>query len=255
MTIGLPISLSFQSSNVLPDEQTLDDLLNNCQAPIFSKGLLVQSDEWVYEYTSDTSFTPKTWNIDDANNGVYDLDEVLFVSCSETDSNMVGFAGKLIKITGKDGADVTKGERPKEPEEYDAWDEGVDSSTYENRYMRVSNASNEGWMTRMWFSPSGNRWYYMFWESRGFGGCSDGAWRWSAKDLNHLPPRNIEDYLRTCLIDSYSTSFDASKDHMAVVVNWGSPSIAKEPTLQFKSMIERNGYFYFRTTLFLFVFS
>ena len=237
MTIGLPIALSFQSSNVEDKAVTLEELLQDCQSPIFTKGLELQSDEWVFEYVNDINYVPKTWNQADEDAGLYDLDEVLFKNC------------KLIKVTGKSGTGITTHQRPKEPEEYGAWDAGVDPTAFSYRYMRVSNASTNGWLNRTWYSASGGIWYYMFWEARGFGGCGTGAWRWSAKDVDHEDPRGIEDYLRTCLINTYSTKFDAAKDIKAEVIYWGSPNRSKENTLQFKSIIERGGYFYYRTHL------
>ncbi len=249
MTVGVPISLSFQSSNVPDPTQTLEEALADCVAPIFEKPREVRSDEWVYEYRNDTPFTPKTWNQADSDAGVYDLNEIVYVSCLETDAIMGQYAGQLIKVKGKRGDGITEHRRPKEPEEYSGWDEGIDFENYQHRYMRVSNHADNGWLSRMWFNATKTRWYYMFWEARGYGGCGDGAWRWSVKDTTHVVPRTIIVYQRTCQAKNYSNSFNAGKDVKALVYDWGSPSRPKEKIIQFQSMIERNGYFYFRTHL------
>jgi len=251
MTTGVPISFSFQSSNVVDPTETLEEALQDCVAPVFEKPRQIATDEWVYEYRNDEAFTPKTWSQADSDAGVYDLDEIVWVSCSETTPSMSAYAGQLVKVKGKSGDGITEHKRPYEPEEYGTFDEGVDFANYKNRYMRVSNKSNDGWLKRMWHSPSGNRWYYMFWEARGFGGCGAGAWRWSVKDTKHGGERTIIVYQRTCQAKNYSTTFNAGKDVKARVYTWGAPvsSSPKEKIIQFESMIERNGYFYFRTHL------
>ena len=247
MTIGLPISFAFQASNVADPAPTLNDILLDCQSPIFSTGFEVQSDEWVYEFSGDVNYTPKVWSLAGEDAG-YDLDEVIFVPCDAT-GDMADYAGKLIKVTGRSGAGITTHQRPKEPEEYDGWDSGVDPNQWSHRYVKVSSAATDGWLNRMWFSPSGLRWYYMYWLGANHAGCGDGGWRWSAKDVIHEDPRGGEDYLRTCLRLTYSTKYDAAKDIKADMVLWGSPNRPKESTLQFRSMVERGGHFYFRTTL------
>ena len=236
MTIGIPIQFSFQSSNVLDSAVTLEDLLNNCQAPIFTQGLEIQADEWVYEYNNDVSFTPKVWSQVDADAGIYDLDEVLLKDC------------KLIKVTGKSGTGITTHQRPKEPEEYGAWDTGVDFGGYSHRYMRVPSTSKNGWLSRTWYSPSRGIYYYMCWETSScVKECAGGAWRWTAKDLDACSC--VGAYNRTCLLDTYSTKYNAATDIKAAILNWGAPSRPKEDIIQFKSMVERDGYFYFRTHL------
>ena len=241
MTIGLPIALSLQDSNVVDPAQSLESLMMNCQAPIFAEGLELQDGDWVFEYNG-TPFTPKVWNQTDADLGVYNLDEVVLKGC------------KLVKITGKNGDDITMNQRPLEPEEYGTYDDSMDSHNWSQRYVRVSNASNQGWLNKTWHSPSGKRWYYMFWESRGYGGCGTGAWRWSAKDLNaNIGERDISWYLRSCLLLNYSTKFDFAKDIQATVPYWGSTMCSggcpKEDTVQFQSVVERGGYFYYRTNI------
>ena len=248
MTIGLPIALSLQDSNVVDPAQTLESLMMNGQAPIFSQGLELQDGDWVFEYNG-VEFTPKIWNQTSADAGEYNLDEVLLRD------------KKLVKVTGKNGDDVTMNQRPFEPEEYstgtgefDGFDTTMDSANWSQRYVKVSHASVQGWLNKTWLSPTGKRWYYMFWENRGYGGCGTGAWRWSAKDLNaNIGERDISWYLRSCLLLNYSTKFDFAKDIQATAPYWGSTECSggcpKEDTVQFQSMIERGGYFYYRTNV------
>ena len=108
MTIGLPIVLSVQSSNVVDLTITLEELMMNCEPPIFSQGLEIQDSTWVYEYNG-VAFTPKIWNIDSETAGEYNLDEVIIKDC------------KLIKITGKAGTGIETHQQPYEPEEYYGW--------------------------------------------------------------------------------------------------------------------------------------
>ena len=241
MTIGIPISLSLQSSNVVDPVQDIEELMLECQPPIFSEGFELKDSDWIYEYRG-IEFTPRIYDQDIADSGAYNMDEILVRNC------------KLIKVTGKDGEGIVKHEKPCEPEEYaeDGYDYDMNPHEWSHRYVKVSANLNNGWLTKMWKSPTGKRWYYMFWECRGFGGCGAGGWRWSAKDLNaNCGSRNITWYLRSCLKKNYSTEFDMSKDIKATIPYWGSTECSggcpKENTVQFQSMIERGGYFYFRT--------
>jgi len=221
------------------------------QAPIFSKGLEIQSEEIVYSYESDIDYTPRIWERERQNKGDYHLDEILFVPCDvPSTSDMYAFAGKLIKVTGKNGNNIEESQRPYEPEEYEAWDEGMDWRNYQHRYMRVKTYSPTwaGDISRSW--TFGNRWYYFFYEDRGNGGCGTGGWRWSAKDITATGTRTHRKYLRTCMRTTYSNKFDASKDIKARISYWKAPTgSAREYTYQFQAIIERNGYFYFRTHL------
>ena len=209
--------------------------MRDCQAPIFSQGLEVQESDWIFEYNG-VDFTPKVWNATDAENGVYDLDEVLIRDC------------KLVKVTGKSGTGITTHQRPLEPEDYSGYDYDMDSENWSHRYVRVANDTQCGWLSKTWYSPTGKRLYYLCWDS-----CTS-EWIWNAKDLAaNSFACDYTMYLRTFLKDNYSNSFDAAKDIKATVPVWGSTLCAggcpKEPTVQFQSMVERGNYFYFRTNV------
>ena len=242
MTIGIPIALSMQSSNVVDPAKDIEELMMYCDPPIFSQGFELKDSDWVFEYNG-VDFTPKVWNQSDADAGLYNMDEILVRDC------------KLVKVTGKDGSGLIKHEKPCEPEEYGSYDYDMDSKNWSHRYVRVANKTSAGWLSKMWFSPTGKRWYYMFWETRGTGGCGSGAWMWSAKDLHaSVGSRNTTWYIRSCLKDNYSNKFDMAKDIKATVPHWGSTACnggqcPKEDTVQFQSVIERGGYFYFRTSI------
>ncbi len=213
----------------------------------------MQADSWIWEYTSDNEYTVPIWTQSNADTGHYEIGDIVFKDCD------------LMKVTGKSGTGIVTKQRPLEPEEYGAWDETfdevMDPSTWSHRYFRVKNSTNDGWLSKMWFDPTHTRWYYMFWEARGHGGCGDGAWRWSAKDTTaDFGERNIGYYLRSCLKNGYSQKFNSARDQKAVIHNWGSSycshangcqatNCAKRPTIMFNSMVERAGYFYFRTHL------
>ncbi len=247
MLVGIISPFSFQNSNVKDDTPTLDDLLQDCQSPIFSKDLEISDGESIYSYEEDESFTPRVWEDSRENNGDYDLDEVLFVPCNlDSSSPQYANAGKLIKVTGKDGSGFEKHERPYEPEEYGSYDDGMEWKSYSERYMRVKAFDKDlGVTDRQWHNA--NRWYYFFYEDRGACG-SPGAWRWSAKDKTATGERTFTMYLRTCM--SHDFKYNAAKDIKAVYPNWVAPTgSAKEETYQFRSMLERGGYFYFRTHL------
>ena len=240
MTLGIPISLSMQSSNVIDPVKDIEELMMYCDPPIFSEGFELRDSDWIFEYNG-VEFTPRIWNQPDADAGLYDMDEILVKNCT------------LIKVTGKDGSGILKHEKPCEPEEYGSYDYDMDAANWKHRYVRVANTIAGGWLDKMWRSPEGKRWYYMFWENRGYGGCGSGGWRWSAKDLSAIGERSHTWYLRSCLKNNYSNKFDMAKDIKATVPFWGSTGCGgicpKENTVQFQSMIERGGYFYFRTNV------
>ena len=241
MTVGLPITVSFQDTNVTDPSRTIEELIYGCTAPIFTNEMEVRGDDsWVYEYTSDVDYQVRVWNQTDADNGEYNIDDVIMKDCM------------LVKVTGKSGTGVTTHRKPKEPEEYSGWD--IDNgplapSTWSHRYFRVKNATRCGWLERMWSSPSGKRQYYMYWECRD---STDGVWVWNGRDLSVASGIcNSGVYLRSYLGKGHSTKYDAAKDIKATIPEWASSQgdNVKEPTVQFHSVIERNGYFYFRTHL------
>ncbi len=241
MLIGIPHPFSFQSSNVKDETLTIEELLLDCQSPIFSKGLELQDGESVYSYEEDESVTPRIWEDARENNGDYDMDEVLFVPCNVGSSSpLYEHAGKLIKVTGKDGSGFERHERPYEAEEYGSYDSGMDWKNFSQRYMRVKTFSKEGsGSTRQW--NTGSRCYYFFTDL-----CT-GAWTWCAFDQSSTSALHTR-YLRTIM--KHSSKFDAAKDIKATHPNWVSPcGSVKEETYQFKAVIERGGYLYLRTHL------
>ncbi len=251
IVIGLPISVSVQATNVTDPVPTLKELTYGCKPLILSTGLEVQSGGWIWEYTSENEYTTRVWSQVDADDGLYEIGDVILKDCN------------LVKVTGKSGTGIESKQKPLEPEEYAGWDENnsgiLDPSTWSHRYFRVANTTNDGWLSKMWQDPTGSRWYYMFWENRGFGGCSSGAYRWSAKDNNaNYGERNIGYYLRSCMLKGYSQKFDSSKDLIGTLHNWGSTyctsgsnkvNCPTTPTIMFNSMVERDSFFYFRTHL------
>jgi hypothetical protein len=240
MHIGLPISVSVQGSNVPDDVQTLEDLLINCQNPTFSDGFELSDGHAIYEYHAGEGviWCPKVWDTALAQDPeAYQVGDIVFKDC------------KIQKVTQKSGTGDIR--LPKEPFEYSCFDEDIDPSTWTCRYFRVKADIKCGWLNRTWHFN--HRWYYLFWEARGYGGCGSGGWRWSAKDTTPKHGcRHITWYLRSCLQHNYSTSYEQSKDIKAQVVNWvSSRSVdkTKRPTVQFKSMVFQKGYFFFRTSL------
>jgi len=248
MTISLPIPLSFQSSNVVDLTETLADKIVDCSQLILEDGMEVQGDNWIWQYNGDYKMIPYfDQGIADgttpANGKGYAVGDILMKDC------------KIVEITGKAGGGFSTVQRPKEPEDYSGWDVDkngvIDFDKFSHRYFRVKASTKGGWLNKQWRSKTGRRWYYMFWEARGYGGCTDGAWRWSSKDISTFTQGQHQAYLRSCLKDGYTSKYEAGRDVRATKPNWAAPygCRIKEPTLQFHSMIERGGYFYFRTHL------
>lgn len=241
MTVGLPITVSFQDTNVTDPSRTIAELIYGCVAPIFTVDMEVRGDDsWVYEYVSDVDYQVRVWNTTDAENGEYEIGDVVLKDC------------KLMVVKGKSGTGITTHNKPKEPEEYSGWDIDsgpLDFSKWTHRYFRVKNKQRCGWLERRWLSPSGKRQYYMYWECRD---RENGVWVWNGRDLSVGGGIcNSGVYLRSYLGKGYSSKYDAAKDLKATIPNWASSqgNKVKEPTVQFHSVIERNGYFYFRTHL------
>ena len=231
MTIGLPIPVSFQDSNVIDPVPTFEEITAGCTKPIFGKGFEVKIDNWIWEYTAEDDWTPPDY---DDSHTTYKVGDIVWKDCL------------LTKITANNS--TTDPALPEQPEMYGAWDTDINYRNWKNRYFRVSASTKDGWLNKQWHL--GNRWYYMFWEARGHGGCGNGGWRWSAKDKLSAGERHHTHYLRSCLKANYSTQFSAGKDIKARIVNWhGRDCGTMEPTIQFQNLIERGGYFYFRTHL------
>ncbi len=223
MVIGIPFNLSFQNSNVTDPVQTLDDLLINCQAPVFQEGLELQSGEWIYEYNDDY-FIPKIWSQADADRGVYKLDEILLKDC------------KLIKVTGKSGTGITTHRRPKEPENYSCHETTMDYKSWKCRYVKVSSKTQCNWLTKKWSGV--NKQYTIVW-------CPQiNSYEWTVRDTRTTPQCGIA-YFKI----KRSSKYSAASDIRARIIQWGGYGLSRKDTIQIKSMVERKGYFYLRTTV------
>jgi hypothetical protein len=222
MIIGMPSPVSNQGSNVTDPAVTLEELLGNCQAPIFEKGLEVQAGEWVYEYVGD-SYTPLTWTAEDEayslDGGKYEVGQILFKGC------------KLIKVTGKDGEGLTLHRRPKEPEQYSGWDETIDHTKWTHRYLRVSNSIQCGHLEKLFVH--GDRYYTLVY-------CNQ-VYKWTIFDRYGGGCDMLQNDLK------YSNKFNAGTDVKARIIQWGGSGKPLKPSIQMKSIVERRDYSYFRT--------
>ncbi len=231
--------MSLQTSNVIDVTETLEDFLMDCVNNSFDNGLELRDGEWVFAYVGE-SLIPRIWNQTRQDQGDYNLDEILWVPCNVgTGSSQYKNAGKLIKVTGKDGSGIETHQRNLQPEEYGVWDEaskvGMNYGSFKNRYWRVANDNP----IKQWVYDS--RHYYYYWAN---------GLTWSAKDLTatlvHCP--NL--YLRTNLGVNATKSYSRASDIKAEVPKWCGPgSPGPRHTYQFKSAILRNGCYYFRTHL------
>ena len=231
MIVGIPVELSLQDTNVPEPTQSLAEYTKNGQRPIFGEDLELTDGSAVFRYTDDTMWSPPIWSQSDETKGVYSLGDVVW-----KDNKMQRVASVITDLNTQ---------IPLQPDEYGKWDENIDHTTWKERYFRIPATQNRaGWMAKQW--KFDGRWYYMFWENRGkcFG------WRWSAKDMLSAGARHYTHYLRTCLAPTYSNRFEVGKDIMAILPLWkGRNSNVAKKTIQFKSIIERDGYFYMRTNI------
>ena len=233
MKVSIMSPIIFAGSTVEDPAFTLDDLITgispNCRVRELTKGLEVKVGTEVYEYQLENKNIP---TFDDTND--YEIGEIVLYNC------------KLHKITGKSGLPSHEATRPKEPEEYNGFD---DISNFENathRYFRISNTHIKN-QTMGSLGIHKYRWYYIFFEDRPH--HPNCGYRFSAKDLNKTGTRDSTWYLRTCLKNATSYAYDSSKDFKAVVYNWSAPGTVKQPTLNCKNLIIRGNYSYLRTQL------
>ena len=188
---------------------------------------------WIWEYRGKDNYVVPTWNTKEAEKGSYEIGDVLFKDC------------KTIKITGKKGSGVFEKTRPLEPEDYSGWDEAkgdvLDYKKFKHRYFRVKNSTSGSSknLSRSFRSPSGISHYNMLWDTCRIYGCrSKAGWIWYAH------PKPFNRCINTCLNKGYSSKYDSATDIKA-----GFGSCWGEKIIRFYSVIERNGYFYFRTHL------
>ena len=225
MTIGIPFSLSFQSSNVTDPAQTLSELTEGCQSPVFDKGLELQAGDWVYEYGGDVDFIPKTWKLADEEIGVYNINDIIMKDCG------------LVKVVGKDGTGLTQHQRPKEPEEYSCFDTDMDYSGWSCRYVKVSAKTACGWVTKVW--QTGNVRMSICWDE-----CED-QYKWALIDT-----RVGNNCAAAYFPIQRSPKYDGANDKKAHIMSW-SPGYGLSNTTVpiIRSMVERNEHFYLRTNV------
>ena len=225
MTIGIPFDLSFQNSNVTDPAQTLDELIEGCQVPVFDVGLELQAGDWVYEYHGEVDFIPKVWNVTDESNGVYNLNDVLMKDC------------KLVKVVGKSGVGITTHQRPKEPEEYSCFDTDMDYANWQCRYVKVSAATACGWVTKVW--TEGNVKMSICWDH-----CANN-YKWALID-NRVGSNCAAAYFTI----QRSSKYTSSNDMKTRIISW-SPGygLSRTNVPVIRSMVERNKFFYLRTNV------
>ncbi len=222
MTISVPNDFSFQSSNVTDTAITMEDFMEICESPIITKGLEIQNGEWVYEYNGNVNFTPPNYSINDANAGEYEMDDIVFKDC------------KLLKVTGKSGSGVVSHKRPKEPDEYGAWDTSMDPSKWTHRWVRTKNNDAQGFLERLW--TVGQRQYTVVWNAK----YSRNEWR-----MRDLTASGVCAFRNRAM--KTSSKYNAATDIKAQIVKWSANGCQPIDTVQIESMIERNGYFFLRT--------
>ncbi len=223
MTIGIPFPMSFQNSNVVDTTPFLDDILINCQPPILQNGLEIQSGEWIYEYQG-VSFTPKYWSQKDADDGVYQMDDVMLKDC------------KLVKVTGKYGTGLILHDQPKEPEGYAASDSMLDYDNWDHRYVYTWAETRGNWLARKW--DIGHIQYAILWNPK------KSTYQWSIRDTR------TDAQGSTVYFDiSYSSTYDSASDTKAKLIQWGGVGMSRTECIVITSMVLRENVFFLRTHL------
>ncbi len=223
MTIGIPFQMAFQNSNVVDNVSVLDDILINCQPPIIQPGLEIQSGDWIYEYQG-VSFTPKYWEQRDADNGVYQIGDVVLSHC------------KLVKVTGKYGSGLIKHEQPKEPERYATYDSLIDYNNWDNRYTIIYADIRSNWLTRVW--TDGHIQYTILWNSK------KNTYQWVIRDTRTDAQGNVA-YFDI----AHSSVYDGAKDTKAKLIQWGGVGLSRTECIVITSMVLRESEYYLRTHL------
>ncbi len=225
MTISVPSEFAFQSSNVTDITRTIRDLTINCQAQVITKGLEVVNGEWVYEYNGLTNFTPPEYDSTDADNGVYNLDDIVFRNC------------KLYKVTGKSGSDIVEHRRPLEPEEYSSFDTEMDYTAWTHRWVRVKSNIDRGYLERLW--TVGTRQYTIVWSAK----YNKNMWQMRDMTASAQCGATNQYVIKT------TSKYDAAYDRKAYIIDWSASGCNTQKTIKIASMIERNGFFYLRTNV------
>ncbi len=210
------------SSNVTDPAPTLDELVKNCQSPVFQKGTEFQAGDWVYIYNSKTDFTPRVYNQVEADKGLYNIDEILLKDC------------KLVKVTGKSGTGITEHKKPKEPNNYKCLDTTMNYKDWECRYVKISNETQCGWLTKKWNID--NFQYTIMW-------CGQkNKYQWVIRDLRNSPECNVA-YFDI----EFSSKYDASTDIKAQRIQWAGTGLSRKEAIRVRSMVQRGKYWYIRT--------
>jgi len=229
MTISVPVPLAFQSSTVIDNTPTLEEAQSACNKPVIGKGLEVQSDSWIYEYTHSADLVIPEWSQNDESKGAYKIGQVIWKDC------------KLQIVTAQSG------ERwiglPLEVEEQ-GYDTNFDPTQWKNRYWRTKAFAKNQWCTNSFKYL--NKFYYLQHNA-----CDRNclSWQWVVKCTL---PKTVAcyEYKKSCLKENFAGKFEAGKDVKADFIDWRcTPTVAEEKIIVFNSMIERGGYFYFRTHL------
>ncbi len=225
MTLGIPGAFSFQSSNVTDGALTMDELVENCEARVIDPGMQVQHDDWVYEYSEDTSFTPAVWSTSGQTAGIYQIGDILLMNC------------KLVKVVGKSGTGLVEHRRPKEPDQYDGFDYTMRAEEWSHRYIKVSSKTQCGWLEKTWLNNVSFQ-YYMQWSPQ------LNSNYWTIRDLRIA--NTCELYKKAI---TQSPKYDAGTDIMAQVITWGRSGLKPLPGVLIRSLVERGGNYYLRTNL------
>ena len=229
MTISLPIPLAFQSSTVVDETPTLKEIQIGCNKPVIGHGFEVQQDTWIYEYAPADDLVIPDWEQSVASKGEYKIGDIVWKDC------------KLQIVTAKSGEKWIG--KPLEPEEQ-GFDTNFDPTQWKHRYWRTKAFAKNQWCANK-FSYL-NKLYYLQWNA-----CDRNclSWQWVVKCT--IPKAVMcNEYKKSCLKENISTKFEAGKDVRADFIDWRcTTAVQEEMTIIFNSMIERGGYFYFRTHL------
>ena len=253
MTLSLPVAFTLQSSNVKDDTQTLKDIIQGCQTPTFTKGFLLQSEGSIWEYRKEKHTIPKWADLDVDAIDSYQVGDVVFKDC------------RLQVIRSKEGVGISEIRTPLNPEHYTKYETDLNAEKWTERYFRVSCDLNHcGWCSKS-FNLDKRHYQLMFKQKMCYSSCNascgnvpenncEDGYIWRAKDTNPVHGSTCDNrcYTEDCLKKHHTSSYEQSHDIKATFEEWHcstSKSKVKQKTLKFKSMIQRNGYFYLRTHL------
>ena len=228
MTISIPSQAIFVSSTATDPVPTFNEALihgtsSDCWVSPITKDLEVKEGDNVFIYTKDDTLYIPTY---DENNADYNIGDLVF-----DESNCV-----IKRIVNKK---TTKGQPsvPLEPEQYQ---NGHETSLY----------NWESWTKRYYAHPAGaainhkvgNLWFTIGWYNCP-NICNGGGWLWTTHDMRDQC--GGQTFFQSCMVTT--SRYKSSKDKRASKFYWGAPGQSKVPALKMRSMIHRNGYYYYRT--------